>query len=148
MSITINEFADKLNNMMPVMIKEFSRRQVGEIYKGKITLPQFLILGFLHNNGNLKMCAIAKFMSVTTAAMTGMVDRLERLGYVKREPEPEDRRIINVGLTQKGQELVNKINLRRREMIVDVFGKISEQDRMDYLRVLTKVKDILAPSPL
>jgi DNA-binding MarR family transcriptional regulator len=148
MSITINEFADKLNNMLPVMIKEFSRRQVGEIYKGKITLPQFLILSFLYSNGNLKMCAISKFMSVTTAAMTGMVDRLERLGYVKREHEPGDRRIINVGLTLKGQELVNKINLRRREMIVDVFGKVSGQDRVDYLRVLTKVKDILAPSPL
>lgn len=148
MSITINEFADKLNNMMPVMIKEFSRRQAGEIYKGKITLPQFLILGFLHNNGDSKMCAIAKFMSVTTAAMTGMVDRLETSGYVKREHEPEDRRIIKVVLTSKGQELVNKINLRRREMIVDVFGKISVQDRMDYLRVLTRIKDILAPSPL
>ncbi len=148
MSITITEFADKINDVVPVMIKEFSRRNVAELYKGKITLPQFLILGFLHNNGDSKMCGIAKFMSVTTAAMTGMVDRLERLGYVKREPEPEDRRIINVGLTSKGQELVNKINLRRREMIVDVFGKVSEQDRMDYLRVLTKVKDILAPSPL
>jgi len=148
MSITINEFADKLNNMMPVMIKEFSRRQAGEIYKGKITLPQFLILGFLYNNSNSKMCAIAKFMSVTTAAMTGMVDRLERSGYVKREPEPEDRRIIKVVLTSKGQELVNKINLRRREMIVDVFGKISGQDRMDYLRVLTKIKDILTATPL
>ncbi len=148
MSITITEFADKINDVVPVMIKEFSRRNVAELYKGKITLPQFLILGFLHNNGDSKMCGIAKFMSVTTAAMTGMVDRLERLGYVKREPEPKDRRIINVGLTSKGQELVNKINLRRREMIVDVFGKVSEQDRMDYLRVLTKVKDILAPSPL
>ena len=146
--MSIQEFADKINNIVPVMIKEFSRRQVSEIYKGKIILPQFLILGFLHNKGNSKMCAIAKFMSVTTAAMTGMVDRLERLGYVKRELEPADRRIINVGLTPKGQELVNKINLRRRDMIVDVFGKVSEQDRMDYLRVLTKVKDILAPSPL
>lgn len=148
MSITINEFADKLNYMMPVMIKEFSRRQAGEIYKGKITLPQFLILSFLYNNGNSKMCAIAKFMSVTTAAMTGMIDRLERLGYVKRAPEPQDRRIINVGLTPKGDTLVNKINLSRREMIVDVFGKISGQDRVDYLRVLTKVKDILAPRSL
>jgi len=148
MSITIHEFADKLNSMMPVMIKEFSRRQAGEIYKGKITLPQFLILGFLHNNSDSKMCAVAKFMSVTTAAMTGMVDRLERLGYVKREHEPEDRRIIKVVLTSKGQELVNKINLKRREMIMDVFGKISGQDRTDYLRVLTKIKDILALNPL
>jgi len=143
MSITITEFADKINDVVPVMIKEFSRRNVAELYKGKITLPQFLILGFLHNNGDSKMCGIAKFMSVTTAAMTGMVDRLEKYGYVKREPEPQDRRIINVSLTQKGLELVRKINHKRRRMIIDVFGKVSEDDRSDYLRVLMKIKDIL-----
>lgn len=143
MSITITEFADKINDVVPVMIKEFSRRNVAELYKGKITLPQFLILGFLHNNGDSKMCGIAKFMSVTTAAMTGMVDRLEKYGYVKREPEPQDRRIINVSLTQKGLELVRKINRKRRRMIIDVFGKVSEEDRSDYLRVLMKIKDIL-----
>ena len=143
MSITINEFADKLNHMMPVMIKEFSRRQVGEIYKGKITLPQFLMLGFLHNNGDSKMCAIAKFMSVTTAAMTGMVDRLEKYGYVKRGHDPKDRRIIKIILTQKGMDLIKKINDERRRMIIDVFGRVSETDRADYLRVLMRIRDIL-----
>ena len=143
MSITITEFADRINDVVPVMIKEFSRRNVAELYKGKITLPQFLILGFLHNNGDSKMCGIAKFMSVSTAAMTGMVDRLEKYGYVKREPETQDRRIINVSLTHKGLELVKKINHERRSMIIDVFGKVSEQDRSDYLRVLMKIKEIL-----
>ncbi|HAZ09661.1 MAG: hypothetical protein A2047_03500 [Omnitrophica bacterium GWA2_41_15] len=143
MSITITEFADKINDVVPVMIKEFSRRNVAELYKGKITLPQFLILGFLHNNGDSKMCGIAKFMSVTTAAMTGMVDRLEKYGYVKRKSEPQDRRIINVSLTKKGMELVKKINEKRRRMIIDVFGRVSEQDRSDYLRVLMKIKEIL-----
>lgn len=144
MSITITEFADKINDVVPVMMKEFSRRNFAELYKGKITLPQFLILGFLHNNGDSKMCGIAKFMSVSTAAMTGMVDRLERYGYVKREHEPQDRRIINVNLTQKGLELVRKINHERRHMIIDVFGRVSEQDRADYLRVLMKIKEILS----
>ena len=143
MFITITEFADKINDVVPVMMKEFSKRNVPELYKGKITLPQFLILGFLHNNGDSKMCGIAKFMSVTTAAMTGMVDRLEKYGYVKREPELQDRRIINVSLTHKGLELVKKINDERRHMIIDIFGKVSERDRSDYLRVLMKIKDIL-----
>jgi DNA-binding MarR family transcriptional regulator len=143
MSITITEFADKINDVVPVMMKEFSKRNVPELYKGKITHPQFIILGFLHNNGDSKMCGIARFMSVTTAAMTGMVDRLEKYGYVKRESEPGDRRIINVSLTHKGLELVKKINEERRHMIIDVFGKVSGQDRSDYLRVLMKIKNIL-----
>ena len=141
--MTIQEFADRMNDVVPVMIKEFSRRNVAELYKGKITLPQFLILGFLHNNGDSKMCGIAKFMSVTTAAMTGMVDRLEKYGYVKRGHDPKDRRIIKIILTQKGMDLIKKINDERRRMIIDVFGKVSSEDRSDYLRVLMRIRDIL-----
>ena len=143
MSITITEFADKINNIVPVMIKEFSRRNVAELYKGKITLPQFLILGFLYSSGDSKMSGIARFMSVTTAAMTGMVDRLEKCGYVKRGPDLKDRRVIKIILTQKGMDLVKKINEERRRMIIDIFGKVSKQDRSDYLRVLIKIKEIL-----
>jgi len=146
--MSLGEFADSINDIMPVMIKEFSRRQASEVYKGKITLPQFLILGFLYNSGDSNMSGIARYMSVTTAAMTGMVDRLERYGYVKREHKPDDRRIININLTLKGKDLVEKINTKRREMIVDVFGKVSEQDRSDYLRVLTKVRNVLARAVL
>jgi len=48
-----------------------------------------------------------------------------------------------VSLTHRGLELVKKINHERRSMIIDVFGKVSEQDRSDYLRVLMKIKEIL-----
>lgn len=143
MLITLHEFADKINDVMPVIIKEFSKQHVNELYKGKITLPQFLILGLLHNNGDSKMCSIAKFMSVTTAAMTGMVDRLVRYGYVTRDSEPGDRRVIKIKLTKKGSELVRKINSQRRQLIIDIFGRISETDRSDYLRVLMKIREIL-----
>lgn len=143
MSITLHEFADKMNDVVPVMIKEFSRRQVSELYKGKITLPQFLILSFLHRNEDSAMSGLAHFMSVSTAAMTGMVDRLVKYGYVARDSEPGDRRVIKIKLTKKGSGLVNKVNSRRRHMIIDIFGRVSETDRADYLRVLLKIKEIL-----
>jgi len=143
MSISVHEFADKMSDVMPVMIKEFSRRHASEIYKGKITLPQFLILNFLHGNEDSKMSDLAHFMSVSTAAMTGMVDRLVKNGYAAREYDPGDRRIIKIKLTNKGDELARKINHQRHQMIIDVFGKVSETDRSDYLRVLMKIKEIL-----
>jgi DNA-binding MarR family transcriptional regulator len=143
MSISVHEFADKMNEVMPVMIKEFSRRHASEIYKGKITLPQFLILNFLHGNEDSKMSDLAHFMFVSTAAMTGMVERLVKCGYVAREYEPKDRRIIKIKLTSKGSELAGKINRERRRIIIDVFGKVSEADRSNYLRVLMKIKEVL-----
>jgi len=142
--MSINEFADKINSIVPIMIKEFSRRHVSELYKGKITLPQFLILDFLYRNEDSKMSDLARFMSVSTAAMTGMIERIVKYGYAIRESEPHDRRVIRIKLTAKGSELVKKINQKRRQMIIEIFGRVSEKDRSDYLRVLAKIKDILS----
>lgn len=142
--ISLLEFADKMNQVMPMIIKEFIRRQANELYKGKITLPQFLILEFLHRENESKMTSLAHFMKVTTAAMTGIVDRLVRDGYVLRAYDPEDRRIIKVRLTARGTELVKKISEQRRKMVIKIFGRISEADRYDYLRILMQIKDILA----
>jgi len=143
-NLSLEEFADKLNKILPIIIKEFSRRQVNELYKGKITLPQFLVLDFLNSNGGLKMKDLAHFMGVTTAAMTGIVDRLVRDRFVLREFDPKDRRIIKIKLTPKGSSLVRKINEQRSQMVIKIFGKISEKDRREYLRILMHIKEILA----
>lgn len=142
--IQLLEFADKMNSVMPVIMKEFARRQADELYKGKITLQQFLILNLLHKESQPKMTALAHFMGVTTAAMTGVVERLVREGYVVRESQLDDRRIIKVRLTSKGTELVIKVNEQRRKMIINIFGKISATERQDYLRTLIHIKEILS----
>jgi DNA-binding MarR family transcriptional regulator len=142
MSLPITEFADRLSRIIPTMMKEFARQQLF-LYRDQITLPQFIILDFLHIQGESKMKDLATFMNVSTAAMTGIVERLVRYKYVIRSFQPDDRRIIKVGLTTRGNELVRKINEQRRKMLVKVFGKVSEKDRQDYLRILTQIKDIL-----
>lgn len=136
------EFADKMNEIMPGIIQGFARRQADELYKGKITLPQFLILDFLSRQGESRMTDMAHFMHVTTAAMTGIVDRLVGYGYVVRVYHPEDRRIIKIKLTAQGNALLKKINRHRRQMVINIFGRLSQGNRRDYLRILLEIKEI------
>lgn len=140
--LSLPEFADKMNEVMPLIVKEFSRRQFNQL--GQITLPQFLILGFLHKEGESKMTALAHFLHVSTPAMTGIIERLVRDGYAVRESDPSDRRIINIRVTSKGSQLVKKVMEQRRKMVIEIFGKISKRDRYDYLRILMRIKDILS----
>jgi DNA-binding MarR family transcriptional regulator len=137
------EFADRLNEIMPAVVREFARRQTNELYKGKISLQQFLVLDFLFRQELAKMNSLAHFMNVTTAAATGIIERLVRQGYVLRVYEPADRRIVKVRLTPKGNALVKKINLQRRGMLIKIFGQISEASRRDYLRILMEIREIL-----
>lgn len=142
--MSLAEFADKINEIFPVVIKEFLKRQTNELCRGKITMPQFIILNFMEKQGESRMTDLAKFMSVTTAAMTGLIDRLVRDGYVERAEDPDDRRIIKVMATARGSALVRKINLQKRRMIIDIFGRLTQRDREEYLRIIMRVRDVLA----
>lgn len=141
--LSLSEFADKMQEIMPVIFRGFASRHSSELFKVKVTLPQFLVLNFLNVSGETKMKDLAQGMHVSTAAMTGIVDRLVRDSFVQRTDDPEDRRIIKIKLTPKGLELVKKVNQQRRQMIIKIFGKMPEADRRDYLRILTQVRDVL-----
>ena len=71
------------------------------------------------------MSDIAKKMGHSTAAATGLVDRLERLCYVERVHAAEDRRKIMVRITAKGTQLVSKM---RTEIANDLVGILAGMD--------------------
>lgn len=137
----ISEFADRINEIMPLIMRNFLRQQSAEFYKMKLTIPQFAILDYLGRQDDRKMTDIANIMNVTTAAATGTVDKLVKYGYVKRSADPNDRRIIRIKVTPKGGHVLNKLIDERRQMIMNIFGKISEEDRKEYLRILTCIKE-------
>ncbi len=141
--LTLSDFANKIDDVMPIVMKGFAKMQTNELFKGKITLPQFFVLNHLDKHDESKMNELAKVMDVTTAAATGIVDRLVRYGYIVRVYDPRDRRVINVKLTQKGSDLVKKIGRQRNEVTREVFGKISKEERENYLAIMLHIRDVL-----
>ena len=140
-ALSLSAFADKVGDLMPIIMREFMRHQGEEFHKMKITMPQFFVLEFIHRGGECKMGDIAKFINVTTAAITGVVDRLVRDGYVLRSSDPRDRRIIRIGLTAKGTKTVRDMIEQRKQVTVNMFGMISLKEREEYLNILTRIKD-------
>lgn len=138
---TLARFADRVGRMMPALAREFLRNQTIEFYKVKLTLPQCVILDMLDKNDELNMSDLAKSLNVTTAAMTGVVDRLVRDGHVIRISDPDDRRVIKIGLTVKGNKCVKMIHDQRRKTTIKLFSVLSPAERQDYLRLLTKITD-------
>lgn len=96
-----------------------------ELNKGNISFPQFFLLTYLSSEEYLTMSDIAKKMGHSTAAATGLVDRLEKLGYVERVHAAEDRRKIMVRITSKGVELVSRM---RSEIASDLAGILAGMD--------------------
>ena len=73
-----------------------------------ITGPQLWALKTLSEYESLPLGELSRKMYLHPSTVTGVVDRLEAKGYVLRDRDREDRRVVNVRLTDKGKDLAKK----------------------------------------
>ena len=69
----------------------------------ELNVRQRLVIQSLGIAGGRSMAAIGQQLGLTPSTMTGLVDRLEEQGYLRREAHPSDRRATVLRLTRKGE---------------------------------------------
>ena len=109
--------AERLAHIIMEMQRCFILNLSKELAPGNVSFPQFFLLTYLDHKEVLTMSAIAQKMGHTTAAASGLVARLENLGYVMRSHASDDRRKVMVCITPRGSALVRRI---REEMICNL----------------------------
>ena len=107
-----------------------------EINRGSVSFPQFFLLTYLEKSSAITMSDIAAKMGHTTAAATGLVDRLERLGFVGRAHAEDDRRKVIVRITPKGSNLVSRI---RQDIVDAIMTLLRDRLTMDQGRTWLEV---------
>lgn len=107
--IPVDANPDRLADFIMFTQRSFLLDLSEELNKGSISYAQFFLLGYLAKEDFLTMTDISKKMGHSTAAATGLVDRLEKLGYVQRLHAAEDRRKVMVQITRKGLDLVTRL---------------------------------------
>jgi len=135
------EEVGSLASIIMVMQRRFMASLMGELARGKVSFPQFFLLGHLCSHGQIGMSRIAELMDHSTPAATGLVQRLEKLGHVRRTHDPEDRRKVMVAPTPKGTRLVEGI---RQEMIGNlekVMGRLSSAEQRAWLDIYEKIHE-------
>ena len=75
-----------------------------------VTASQAMVLNFLGEEDRILARSLGQKLQLSSATMTGILDRLEKLALVERHPHPEDRRAILICLTDKGRKNAKKIN--------------------------------------
>jgi len=88
----------------------------------EVTPIQVMLLFFLQKNDGSSLTQISQGLMLENPTVTGLIDRLEKLGYVKRSDHPSDRRVYLIYLTEKGKTVANKalpIVKRLNEQIIE-----------------------------
>ena len=119
---TVRKDAGRLADFIMFTQRSFLLNLSKELNKGNVSFAQFFLLGYLAKEDYLTMTDISKKMGHSTAAATGLVDRLEKLGYVQRLHASDDRRKVMVQITRKGIDLVEKMREDIVENLVEVMA--------------------------
>ena len=139
----LNRFYQRLDELLPNTMREFMKRSANDLTKGRITMPQLVILELLNKKGTLIMSELAGSLSITTSAVTGLIDRMIKANLVMRSRDEKDRRIVKVTLIPKGKQVIENILRERKKVLLDIFGKFTQNERQQYLKIIEKMYHIL-----
>lgn len=114
-----------------------TRRLAGELAdETGMTLHQLMALGMLAERGRCTMSELKSVLEVTTGAVTGLVDRLERQGLVVRAPSDEDRRVTYLSLTEAGSAAIGDAWLAYERRLTDWLARVPDAERLMVAPVL------------
>lgn len=94
-----------------------------------ITPSQFAVLEALYHLGHMTQGEISAKVLKSGSNMTTVIDNLERDGYVRRERDEKDRRVIHVHLTEAGRGKLEAILPGHIAALVDEFKVLSAREQ-------------------
>jgi DNA-binding MarR family transcriptional regulator len=104
-----------------------------------LTESQFIVLEYLLNNPVSKPSDFVDYLATTPAAITTLLDRMERNGLIQRARDEQDRRIVWIQITDKGTEEGHR-GLKIREQFLDQYlNKISQHNQQLLIYLLEKM---------
>lgn len=94
-----------------------------------LSMQQAYALTYVYYNGPSKISTLCEHMMVSSAATSQLVDRLEKQDLVERTPEPGDRRVRNVVITDKGKHFVEGSITARKKWVEDIPVNLDHEEQ-------------------
>jgi DNA-binding MarR family transcriptional regulator len=119
-------------------------RKVYEHYESRLspfglTTPQYMVFSALWMGDGITIGELGQRVSLDGSTITGILDRMEKNGYVERRPNAEDRRSALVYLTEKARSVGPQIIKFADELDADMRRNFSPDDMLVFERVLKQI---------
>jgi DNA-binding MarR family transcriptional regulator len=105
-------------------------------------MPQFFLLIALYEEDNILISNLAEKVSIDRATLTGILDRLERDGFVERVFSKNDRRSIYIKLTSKAKNMENELRKIYEQTNSSILSKLSQDEYETFQNIINKLEKI------
>jgi len=122
-------------------------RRVYDFYEQRLspfglTPPQYFVFNALWMGDGISVGELGERVSLDSSTLTGIIDRMERSGYVERRSNPDDRRSVLVLLTAKARELGPSILEFADELDATLRQPFSQEEMDTFERLLRSLAEV------
>jgi DNA-binding MarR family transcriptional regulator len=147
-------YLSKLEWLSPILVRGLRLLTSVEALGQEFSFSQAMILQALMMQKESRMNDLARFLGLSKANASGLVDRLVKKGLIEREHGIEDRRVVLVRLTAKGHTVARGLAKVQRQGLVQMMRRIPEPDLKVFIETLEQMamglveqqKDLLPPA--
>jgi len=101
-----------------------------------LTPVQQLVLGALCKDEGISAGDLGKKLTLDPATLSGILDRMVEAGWVVKETDPEDRRLLKIYLTDRAKMIAPKLMEERDKANEEVLGNLSLEEKVLLKRLL------------
>lgn len=107
------------------------------------------VLVYLYRKeGTVTAGMISRDMHITTGRVSVLIQKMSDKGMVRKKKSPEDARVTEIRLTDKGKRMVENVQKKRTEQMEELIDVIGMDQLKEYIRLSQEVWKILKPISL
>lgn len=136
---TAAEFEDLIRKIARIM----NKRLRNSLRNSTITPPQLAGLVYVYRDTGMTIGDLCDKMFLACSTVSGLVDRLEKMGLMERYRDETDRRVVRLKLTEKGTECTEEILEERREKLMKDLEMVSVDQQKELIGSLNQLLEIM-----
>jgi DNA-binding MarR family transcriptional regulator len=133
--IRLDEAWSRLTRQISADIKE---------YPHAIPPSQVYLLRLLDRRGALSMSDLANSLGITLSGCTAVVDRAVEAGWVDRRRDPNDRRVVLVGVSPEGERVLDEVRQTRARILARYLARLEPTEIETLANLLSRVTGSVA----
>ncbi|MER5940116.1 MarR family transcriptional regulator [Streptomyces sp. NPDC001928] len=110
-------------------VHRIQKRHLQDCGLGVTPAQSRLLRTLAHYDSPPRMADLAERLEVVPRAVTTLVDGLEASGKVRRAPDPTNRRVIRIELTEDGREALRELHGARRSAAQEILAPLTDEQR-------------------
>lgn len=133
----------KLAVIFPQIQRFFHNISIEVSKTGKFTIAQYRVLSLLDHFGEMTVNDLKRQLNIAQSSASGLVDRLEQLGLIKRNPSDKDKRVTELKLTSKAKRILRRKNSSMEGVYRNILEKLNYKDQKLFVDSFTNLIQLI-----